>query len=703
VLAIRPHGSAHHAGISVGDWIHSIQRNDGTWRDLSSKENFEAIIEKKIPGDVIRIRLYALRCVSAQRSLGAAAPLLLPVMLPYRIRRSVSWACRWDDKIRDMHGRGAIREIDVTVGAVGKSLLEVIEMRKKVDEGHTDVTMNFGAWQATHESPDHYVVKEDSYVEINGSPFLVEVEDLPADPERCSTIRKLPTAEADATGSKWLIQPFVSVTEATFVGEEVTFLVTLRDSCGRRTDHVPGGLHVTARMRGSNSGIDVSMAHTDHGEHDGRFLASIVGTVQLFVCVGSTNIRDSPYLVAVEPGPACPEQCSALRKVPSPCVDGPATLLAAAGKAQMAGSSSVVPFVSVKEKTFLGEEVFFRISLRDKYGNATDKVLGGLNVTARMQGTDELLVISMAHVGQGEHHGRFLASVPGIVQLFVCIGSTNIRDSPYLVEVEYGPAFAPNCTATVKPTAPVGERVVFGIRIKDTNGIPTDNAGGALAALAELQPTDEASSENGPIINLPVSLIRISRGEYEGAYTALNPGTAVLSITVGKQQHISGSAFTTQITEEVKAIPVMREAVLPAVVPKPELIVHIEVQPPETTLRDTIKMHSLRVKGTLEYAKAELSKQAVPLAEWPAHQRTWILVLRLLLVLLFVFGLVLLVLSVTLKSGRLLIHFLQLFSGKAFACNNPAAISVKREGDCNPTALVSACITSHAWNAKRHA
>jgi hypothetical protein len=82
VLAIRPHGSAHHAGISVGDWIHSIQRNDGTWRDLSSKENFEAIIEKKIPGDVIRIRLYALRCVSAQRLLGAAAPLLLPVTLP---------------------------------------------------------------------------------------------------------------------------------------------------------------------------------------------------------------------------------------------------------------------------------------------------------------------------------------------------------------------------------------------------------------------------------------------------------------------------------------------------------------------------------------------------------------------------------------------------------------------------------------------
>jgi hypothetical protein len=253
----------------------------------------------------------------------------------------------------------------------------------------------------------------------------------------------------------------------------------------------------------------------------------------------------------------------------------------------------------------------------------------------------------MTHTGQGEHDGRFIASIIGTVQLFVCVGPTDIRDSPYLVEVEYGPAFAPNCTATVKEAAPMGERVVFGIRIKDKNGIPTDNTGGELAALAELQSPDAA------VVKLPVSIVRVSRGEYEGSYTALNVGTVVLSITVGRQQHISGSPFRTRIIE---AAPTSREVVLP--------VAPVEDVPAETTLRDTIKTYMLRLKGTLQYAKAETTKQAVPLQEWPPLQSSWVLVLRVLLVLLFLFGLVLLVLSFSLKSGRLLVHFLQTFSGK---------------------------------------
>ena len=124
IIMVKANGPAAAAGLLEDEYLHVIQDGEEGMVPLTSSAVFEKIVKSTVPGDTLKAEVYA--------SLPSDD---LACSHDAMIRTSM---CRWSDHSHNF------RLVDITIGASGKSMEEIMELRKRIAEGGARVEV---AWQ----------------------------------------------------------------------------------------------------------------------------------------------------------------------------------------------------------------------------------------------------------------------------------------------------------------------------------------------------------------------------------------------------------------------------------------------------------------------------------------------------------------------------------------------------------------------------
>jgi hypothetical protein len=124
IIMVKANGPAAAAGLLEDEYLHVIQDGEEGMVPLTSSAVFEKIVKSTVPGDTLKAEVYA--SLPSDDLAGSHDAM---------IRTSM---CRWSDHSHNF------RHVDITIGASGKSMEEIMELRKRIAEGGARVEV---AWQ----------------------------------------------------------------------------------------------------------------------------------------------------------------------------------------------------------------------------------------------------------------------------------------------------------------------------------------------------------------------------------------------------------------------------------------------------------------------------------------------------------------------------------------------------------------------------